>query len=114
VRISTPFAGGVGGSEQEMCGVLSGGILLLGALWGRTSSQEDDSLVYRLASRFRDRFIALAGSSQCRAIRERLPERPKRCQPIVSGGIRTLVELIEATLAQGLLPTQTNAKEQTR
>ena len=35
-RMVTGLGGGVGGTQQEMCGALSGGVLLIGALYGRT------------------------------------------------------------------------------
>jgi len=35
VRMATGFAGGVGESKQEMCGALSAGVMLIGALYGR-------------------------------------------------------------------------------
>jgi hypothetical protein len=41
-RMATGFAGGVGDSQQEMCGALSGGLLIIGGLFGRTSKDEDD------------------------------------------------------------------------
>ena len=41
-RMATGFAGGVGDSQQEMCGALSGGLLVIGGLLGRTSIDEDD------------------------------------------------------------------------
>lgn len=37
VRTATGFAGGVGDTQQEMCGALSGGVLVIGGLLGRES-----------------------------------------------------------------------------
>ena len=42
-RMATGFAGGVGDTQQEMCGALSGGVLIIGGLLGRTSLDEDDA-----------------------------------------------------------------------
>jgi len=95
VRASCPFGGGVGGSHQELCGVLGGGTLLLGALWGRASSAENDDFVRNLVCRFREQFIATAGNAQCQAILDGLPDEKGRCLPIVIEGTRILVKLIE-------------------
>lgn len=96
-RASCPFGGGIGGCYQELCGVLSGGTLILGALCGRASSSESDEELRALGCEFRQRFIDLAGSSQCQAIRDSLPDQPKRCLPIVEEGTRLLVELLESS-----------------
>jgi len=96
-RASCPFGGGVGCSYQELCGVLSGGTMIIGALYGRLSSSVNDDRIRALACEFRERFIGLAGNSQCEAIRNSLPDQDKRCLPIVEGGTRILVDLLENT-----------------
>lgn len=68
-RVATGFAGGVGDSEQEMCGALAGGILIIGALFGRTTL-EDDTLCQRLAKQYRERFLATFGETQCARLQE--------------------------------------------
>lgn len=95
IRASCPFGGGLGGSHQELCGVVGGGTLLLGALGGRVSSTENDVLVRDLTCRFRERFIAATGNAQCQAILDGLPDEERRCLPIITEGIRILVALIE-------------------
>ena len=95
IRVSCPFGGGVGGCYEELCGVLSGATIVLGALWGRVTAAENDDLVRDLACRFRQHFIEANGSSQCRAIRDSLPDQPKRCLPVVQEATRVLAELIE-------------------
>ena len=42
VRVTTGFAGGLGEIKQEMCGALSTGVMIIGALHGRNSLEEDD------------------------------------------------------------------------
>lgn len=98
VRVSCPFGGGIGGSQDELCGVLSGAIIVLGALWGRTSTDEPEELVRELASKVQREFVAYAGTSTCRPIRDSLPVREKRCLPVVLAGCRLLVEAIEEGL----------------
>ena len=94
VRASCPFGGGIGGSYDELCGVLSGGVIVLGALWGRASSAENDEWVRELARQYQARFVAYAGTSTCRPIRDSMPEQERRCLPVVLEGARLLVEII--------------------
>ncbi|MEA3408477.1 MAG: C-GCAxxG-C-C family protein [Chloroflexota bacterium] len=99
VRVSCIFGGGIGVSYKEVCGVLSGGVIILGALWGRVSSQENDDWIQDLTCQYRDAFMeANGGVSTCEVIRESMPEENKRCLPIIQSGIRILVPLIEEAL----------------
>jgi C_GCAxxG_C_C family probable redox protein len=68
-RMTTGLAGGVGCSHQEMCGALSGGVLLIGALHGRTKPTEDDSECQRLAAEYRERFAQELGATRCGDLR---------------------------------------------
>ena len=98
-RVSCTFAGGMGGSYKEACGVLSGGIIILGGLWGRVSAQENDDWIQDLASRYLDGFAeANDGTCTCEVIRDSIPEADKRCFPVIEKGIRVLVPLIEEAL----------------
>ena len=42
VRMATGLAGGVGETQQEVCGALSGGVLVIGGLLGRVTLDESD------------------------------------------------------------------------
>ena len=64
-RMATGLAGGVGCSYQEMCGALSGGVLLIGAVHGRTQPNEDDRECQRLAAEYRERFAQELGATRC-------------------------------------------------
>ena len=70
VRIATGLGGGLGGTHQELCGALSGGVLLIGALYGRIKPDEDQSLCMELTILFRERFALELGSTNCRVLRE--------------------------------------------
>lgn len=96
LRASTPFGGGVGCCHEELCGALSGGVLVLGTLMGRTLPTESDEHLRALVCLLRDRFQATLGHTQCKAIRDSLPEVKGRCEPVVEQGARLVVELIEA------------------
>ena len=72
VRYVTPFAGGVGCHGKELCGALSGGIAVIGGLFGRRTSDEDDALVHDLACRFRERFVDELGVTRCQQVRAKI------------------------------------------
>lgn len=67
--LATPLGGGVAGTQQEMCGALSGGVLLIGALHGRRLPGQDDTLAYRLTNRYLEGFRAALGDTQCARLR---------------------------------------------
>ena len=96
VRASDPFGGGVGACREELCGVLSGGVLLLGALWGRVDPEADDEALMELACEYRQQITDRFGHSLCNPIRDTMPEAlTKRCAEVVSEATRLLVTLIE-------------------
>jgi C_GCAxxG_C_C family probable redox protein len=96
LRASCPFGGGVGGCREELCGVLSGGIIILGALRGRISPTENDEAIRLTARQYRDWFIRRYGHSCCNPIRNQMPEVDKRCRPVVEEGVRELVRLLDS------------------
>ncbi len=69
-RMTVGLAGGVGGSMEELCGALSGGALILGALYSRNSDEEDDEACNQRVQRYRERFIQEFGTSRCSDIRQ--------------------------------------------
>ena len=69
-RMTSGLAGGVGCSQEELCGALSGGVLLIGAQCGRTSPDVDDEACNQRVCRFRERFVQEFGTSRCFDIRE--------------------------------------------
>jgi C_GCAxxG_C_C family probable redox protein len=69
VRMSTGFSGGIGGEKRDMCGALSAGIMIIGALHGRTSTDEDDTVCQAVASAYRDQFARRLGSVTCWELR---------------------------------------------
>jgi len=76
VRMATGLAGGVGDTQQEMCGALSGGVMVIGGLLGRKRLDEDDAPALALATRYRERFLAELGDTQCARLREKVVYAP--------------------------------------
>ena len=67
LRIATPFGGGMGVAE-DTCGVLTGGMILIGLKYGRSSLDGDKQRTYRIAKRYFNWFIEAFGSTNCRQL----------------------------------------------
>ena len=94
-RASGALAGGAGCSFEELCGVLSAGLMVLGVVQGRDAPTENDDRLQEQSRRVRDRFLEVFATTKCATIRGRQPEEPKRCRPIVREGVRIILEVME-------------------
>lgn len=96
VRMTTGFAGGVGGSKQEMCGALSAGVMIIGALHGRNSLEEDDETARQLATHYREYFAVDLGTTHCGTLYEQVhaPDGAGSCSVVVERAARILLELL--------------------
>ncbi|NDJ75985.1 MAG: C_GCAxxG_C_C family protein [Chloroflexi bacterium] len=90
IRASSGFAGGVGRS-RDLCGAISGGVMLIGIEHGRTSADQNDDFCQELSARFHQRFVAELGSSQCAALRE----QHESCAILVEQAARILIDVLE-------------------
>lgn len=68
-RISTAFSGGLGSTHAELCGALSGGAMIIGALGGRASLTEDNTACKALVARYREAFLERFGMTICGDLR---------------------------------------------
>ena len=103
MRMATGFAGGVGGSKQEMCGALSAGVMIIGALYGRNSLAEDDEPTRQLATRYRECFAAELGTTRCGPLYEQVhaPDGPGSCSVVVERAARILLGLLAEQESEG-------------
>lgn len=69
-RMTTGFSGGVGGTHEEMCGALFGGILMIGAIYGRAWPFESDETCYKKSVAYRQQFIESFGGSSCQSVKD--------------------------------------------
>ena len=97
VRMSTPFAGGVAGTKEEMCGALSGGLMVIGALHGRANLSDSEEAALRVAASYRERFAAAMGDTTCWPIYEQhhLPDEIGSCAPVVKRAAGLLLDLLD-------------------
>jgi C_GCAxxG_C_C family probable redox protein len=95
--MATALAGGLGCSYEEMCGALSGGAMVIGAVYGRVDAEQDDELAQTLATRYRKRFHDEFGATCCGPIRDwaKGPEGPGRCGAVVERAARILLALLD-------------------
>ena len=96
-RIASGFAGGIGGTEQELCGAFSLGVAVISALCGRTSPEEDVQDCMEFVAQFRQRFLDRFGTLRCKELRESGygAENLEPCSKLVERGARILIEVIE-------------------
>lgn len=69
-RMSTGFGGGLAGSRQEACGALTGGVLAIGLLCGRSNPEQGREAAYQISAAYRERFMARFGATICQTLRD--------------------------------------------
>ena len=97
LRSSTAFAGGVGGTNEELCGALAGGLILISALYGRTDSQTSDDRCMDLAAAYRARFLEHFGHIRCADLKEHWIRKKgqETCAELVADAAGVLVDVLE-------------------
>lgn len=101
MRMSTVFAGGLGSTRDELCGALSGGAMVIGALLGRVSVEENDEQALALTAEYRKRFVEAFGRTQCSELREKVVDVPGglgSCARLVQEASEILAGLLEETV----------------
>ncbi|MBN1936559.1 MAG: C_GCAxxG_C_C family protein [Anaerolineae bacterium] len=94
-RMATLFGGGVGGCREELCGALSGAILAMSALLGRTDCKINDKPEMALAKGYRERFLAEFGHTICAPLRDQFnPDGKGSCRLLVEQTTLTLLEFL--------------------
>ena len=95
IRISTPFCGGMSGTQSNACGVLSGALIVIGAKLGRSLPEEDDTICMAAAKEYFEAFknMANCGSVNCNTLREFRPNNS--CMEYVVKGAILAVQIIE-------------------
>ena len=97
-RAATPFHGGVAGTKAELCGAFGAGLMLIGALTGRTDAAVDRSPCTRLAAAYREAFLERWGTTQCGVLRAggygSAAERP--CSALVAEAVGLLIDVLDA------------------
>ena len=97
IRMSTAFAGGLGCTYQENCGVLSTGMMIIGALTGRTTADQDDQVCQDLAALYLERFTKYFDTANCGQLRETRygSGGAEPCSVLVERGAGILIQVID-------------------
>lgn len=100
---SSGLAGGLGCGHLELCGALSGGTMIIGALYGRTSPTEDDAECNRRVCEYRDRFLQQFGTTCCQELRDSGygSDGQWPCSVLVEGATRILYEVLARSMPPG-------------
>ena len=98
MRAADAFMGGIAGTQQHICGAVSGGLIVLGSLFGRTQPEEDDALLTRLCLEYLHNFEANCGvdSLRCFELRER--RKVASCAPYVQLAVTEAISIINQHL----------------
>jgi C_GCAxxG_C_C family probable redox protein len=98
MKVSNAFMGGIAGTQQHICGAVSGGLIVLGSLFGRTQPEEDDALLTRLCLEYLYNFEAKCGADSllCFELRER--RKVPSCAPYVQLAVTEAIAIINQHL----------------
>jgi len=98
MRAADAFMGGIAGTQQHICGAVSGGLIVLGSLFGRTQPDEDDALLTRLCQEYLHNFEANCGANSllCFELRER--RKVFSCTPYVQLAVTEAMTIINQHL----------------
>ncbi len=67
-KAASGFCGGIGGCKQDVCGALSGGIIVLGSIYGRQKEGNDISKLVSLSAELRQLFIEEFKTTVCKDV----------------------------------------------
>lgn len=96
IKMSTGFAGGIGSTKAELCGALSGGVMVIGGLYGRTDPKANDENCQQLCAEFQRRFEKEFGCVQCAELKANWVGKPgqERCVQLVERAAGILLEVL--------------------
>lgn len=98
IKMSTAFGAGLGASKC-CCGSLTGAVLVLSTIKGRTSTQEDVGELFDLTRELHDRFKQRFKTTCCRALTNALewgkPEHHQYCERFVHGAAEILTDILK-------------------
>ncbi len=99
-RTMTAWGGGLGGTQQEVCGALTGAITVISAQHGRTQASEDNTHCRTLAAEYRALFAQQFGHTRCIDLLNNGygGDNPHNtpCKVLVQQATQLLVDMLEA------------------
>lgn len=95
-KMALPFGGGF--YKERACGVLTGGLMALGLLFGEDKPTENTAMK-EAARAWVDAFEAHFASTECAAIKQTHRHPQEKCAPVMKAGAALLETLIAERLA---------------
>jgi len=97
LKVAAPFSGGIGGTNEGMCGALSGGLIVIGAYHGRTDVGVNDDYCVELGAIFREKFLQHFANIRCADLRENWIGKPGQvdCAELTAQAVGLLVGILE-------------------
>jgi len=113
LRAASGFGGGIAGTMTELCGAFTGGVLTLGALFGRQRPGDDLGQCGTLITAFKNYFQDEHGSLNCPTIINSLnpDEVPLGCARLTASATVMLLEMLkefETQMAGPPMPPKSN------
>ena len=97
VKIATAMGGGIG-ATKDLCGAMNGGVIVLGALFGRNNPNEKVDKIYPLAKSFHDRFKDAFATTCCLEITKEIEWKSaahkEHCAKVAARTAEILAEVI--------------------
>jgi C_GCAxxG_C_C family probable redox protein len=95
-RMGTGWAGGVA-HAGELCGAIAGAVMLIGLKHGRVTLDDSDTKALSLVTKFRKRFEADLGFTQCRDFTGGRfnPENHRRCAAVVRHAMEIALDMLD-------------------
>ena len=95
MKVSTSFMGGISGTQQHLCGAVSGGLIVLGSLYGRSEPGVNDDILTQIGQEFLNNFSNNCGANSliCHELRER--RKVQSCVPYIQCAVIETLKLIQ-------------------
>jgi len=97
IKMASGFGAGFG-EAKCCCGSLTGAIMVLSAIKGRTSTKDDVEEVFTLSQELHDTFKKHFKATCCRVLTKDVkwgtPEHHKHCEKMVYGAVEILVDIL--------------------
>lgn len=94
--LATAFGGGMGKTFEEACGALSGALLVIGHLHGRTGPAQSWETAAAMGAEVRGAFRGRHLCTRCATLRERFGEQQMPlCRDVVQQTVADLLERVE-------------------
>jgi C_GCAxxG_C_C family probable redox protein len=97
LKMATPFGGGIGRSE-DACGAMTGSVLGIGAVLGRTEAKGNKKPSYEAAMELKSQFERRFESTQCKILNKGdfvSPVHDRRCKEFTLESVRIAYRILK-------------------